>query len=196
MGEGNHIWVELDDPCLPGETWLHVDHLNGFTVAVGQRVVPGEKIGGCSRSGGWDCAHAHTELARHAPAQGWYQWPYGWSRAQVEEAYWNPRSWWDAATALVLAEGNQPIPPEVVLMLSDWEVLNWVMRDLWVWAGIDYNPDALTSKAWLKELREGRYRGRPRTTDRPYGEGRGFWAEFDYGTVVTRSDSGEWSWQG
>ena len=26
-GEGNTIWFELDDPCLPGPTWLHVDHL-------------------------------------------------------------------------------------------------------------------------------------------------------------------------
>lgn len=81
-------------------------------------------------------------------------------------------------------------------MLSDWEILNWVMPDLWQWAGVPYNPEALTSKAWLKELREGRYRGRPRTADRRYGDGRGDWAEFDYGCVVTRSDSGEWSWEG
>jgi hypothetical protein len=116
--------------------------------------------------------------------------------AQVEAAYWNPRSWWDAAKALVLAEGHQPIPPEAVAMLNDWEVLHWVMPDLWAWAGIDYNPDGLTAKAWLAELRAGRYRGRPRTTDRPYGDGRGVWAEFDQGVVTTRSDSGEWSWQG
>jgi hypothetical protein len=117
--------------------------------------------------------------------------------ASVEAAYWNPSAWWSAATAKVLAEGNEPIPPEVVEMLSDWEVLNWVMPDLWAWAKIDYNPEALSSKAWLKELREGRYRGRPRTADRGYGDPqRGAWAEFDYGTVVTRSDSGEWSWHG
>jgi len=195
-GEGNHVWVELDDPCLPGPTWWHTDHLALITVAPDQRIAPGEPIGQCGRSGGWDCAHGHTELLYAAPQNGWYQWPYGWNQTAVENTYWNPSTWWSMATAKVLAEGNQPIPPEVVTMLSDWEVLNWVMPDLWRWAGIDYNSEALTSKAWLKELREGRYRGRPRTADRSYGNGRGFWAEFDYGTVVTRSDSGEWSWQG
>lgn len=197
FGEGNHVWVELDDPCLPGATWWHTDHLLSIGVGVGQRLSPGDPIGLCGRSGGWDCAHAHTELLRSAPAYGWYQWPYGWSRAQVEAAYWNPSQWWASATALVLAEGNQPIPPEVVAMLSDWEVLHWVMPELWSWAGVAYNAEALTSKAWLKELREGRYRGRPRTTDRDYGDPhRGAWAEFDGGVVVTRSDSGEWSWNG
>lgn len=195
-GEGNHVWVELSDPCLPGPTWFHVDHLVEITCVVGQRLPPGDPIGFCGRSGGWDCAHAHVELLRGPPVQGWYQWPYGWSRAQVEAAYWPPLAWWQAATALVLASGNHPIPPEVVAMLSDWEILNWIAPDLWSWAGVPYNPEALTSKAWLAELRAGRYRGRPRTADRPYGEGRGAWAEFDGGIVVTRSDSGEWGWNG
>ena len=195
LGEGNHVWVELSDPCLPGPTWWHTDHLQSVAVGVGQRLSPGDPIGLCGRTGGWDCAHAHTELLTGPPAS-WWQWPYGWSRGQVEAAYWNPTAWWQAATALVLAENHQPIPPEAVAMLSDWELLNWVMPDLWAWAGVPYNPEALTSKAWLQELRQGRYRGRPRTSDRGYGDGRGAWCEFDYGTVVTRSDSGEWSWTG
>jgi murein DD-endopeptidase MepM/ murein hydrolase activator NlpD len=195
-GEGNHVWVELDDPCLPGITWWHTDHLQVIHCDVGQRLAPGDPIGLCGRSGGWDCAHAHTELLTGPPAYGWWQWPIYWSRSQVEAAYWNPSSWWAAATALVLAEGQQPIPPEVVEVLNDWEVLNWVMPDLWAWAGVPYNPEALTSKAWLQELRQGRYRGRPRTADRGYGDGRGSWAEFDLGVVVTRADSGEWSWTG
>ncbi len=195
-GEGNHLWVELDDPCLPGPTWWHTDHLLTIDVAVGQRLVPGQPAGKCGRTGGWDCAHAHTELLKSAPANGWWQWPKYWSQAQVEAAYWDPWSWWAAATALVLAENQEPIPPEVVEVLSDFEVLNWIMPDLWGWAGVPYNPDGLTSKAWLAELRAGRYRGRPRTADRRYGDGRGDWGEFDYGVVVTRSDSGEWSWEG
>ena len=83
-------------------------------------------------------------------------------------------------------------------MLEDWQVLNWVMPELWGWAGVPYNPEALTSKAWLAELRAGRYRGRPRTATalrggRPGGplggvRGRGW--------CVTRTDSGEWSWNG
>ena len=109
-GEGNHVWVELLDPCLPGPTWWHTDHLDAIACAVGQQLAPGDPIGVCGRSGGWDCAHAHTELLKGPPAQGWWQWPKGWSRAQVEAAYWAPRTWWDAATALVLAEGSQPIP--------------------------------------------------------------------------------------
>jgi hypothetical protein len=195
-GEGNHVWAELDDPCLPGPTWLHVDHLLDLACAVGQPLLPGEPIGRCGRTGGWDCAHLHTELLRGPPRSGYWQWPYGWSRAQVEAAYWKPSDWWAAATALVLAEAGEPIPPEVVAMLSDWEVLNWVMPDLWAWAGLAYDPEALTSKAWLAELREGRYRGRPRTAARPYGDGRGDWVEHDAGVVVTRAESGEWSWQG
>lgn len=196
-GEGNHVWVELDDPCLPGPTWLHVDHLFDIACVVGQPLLPGEPIGLCGRTGGWDCAHLHTELLNGPPRYGYWQWPYGWSRAQVEAAYWKPSEWWSAATALVLAEGKQPIPPEVVAMLSDWEVLNWVMPDLWAWAQVAYNPEALSSKAWLAELRAGRYRGRPRTTDREYGDPvRGAWAEYDGGVVVTRSDTGAWSWQG
>jgi hypothetical protein len=197
-GEGNHVWVELDDPCCPGPTYWHTDHLQSVSVSVGQRLAPGDPIGGCGATGGWDCAHAHTEFTKGPPQYGWWQWPYGWSRAQVEAAYYEPIVWWNAATALVLAEGNQPIPPEVVVMLSDWEMLNWVMPDLWQWAGVPYNPESLTSKAWLEELRQGRYRGRPRTDDRRYGEGdgRGHWAEFDLGVCVTRSDSGEWSWHG
>ena len=198
QGEGNHVWVELDDPCLPGPTFFHVDHLASVGTAIGMRHPAGDHIGACGRTGGWDCSHLHMELTKGPPSGGYWMWPYGWSKAQVEAEYHNPHVWWSTATAKVLAEGNQPIPPEVVSMLSDWEILNWVMPDLWQWAGVPYNPEALTSKAWLKELREGRYRGRPRTDDRRYGEGngRGHWAEFDAGVVVTRTDSGEWSWQG
>ena len=197
-GEGNHVWLELDDPLLPGPTWMHVDHLFDVTCREGQRLGPGEPIGLCGRSGGWSCAHLHLELLKGPPHDGYGQWPYGWSQAQVEAAYYRPLTWWQAATARVLADANQPIPPEVVAMLSDWELLNWVMPDLWGWAGVPYNPEALTSKAWLKELREGRYRGRPRTADRPYGEGdaAGHWAEFDAGVVVSRTAGGEWSWHG
>lgn len=197
-GEGNHVWAEVDDPCSPGPTWWHTDHLLTITCAVNQRLVPGEPIGQCGRSGGWDCAHAHTELLKGPPQYGWWQWPKWWTADQVAAAYWNPSEWWAAATALVLAEGQQPIPPEVVEVLSDWQVLNWIAPDLWAWAGVPYNPDGLTSKAWLQELRQGRYRGRPRTADRPFGEGdgRGDWAEFEAGLVVTNARSGEWSWQG
>jgi len=74
LGEGNHVWVELSDPCLPGPTWWHTDHLQSVAVGVGQRLSPGDPIGLCGRTGGWDCAHAHTELLTGPPAS-WWQWP-------------------------------------------------------------------------------------------------------------------------
>jgi hypothetical protein len=92
-GEGNHVWVELDDPCCPGPTWWHTDHLQSVAAVVGQRLTPGQPIGTCGRTGGWDCAHAHSELLTNPPQDGWWQWPYGWSRQQVE-ASWNPHQWY------------------------------------------------------------------------------------------------------
>jgi murein DD-endopeptidase MepM/ murein hydrolase activator NlpD len=195
-GEGNHVWVELDDPCCPGPTFWHTDHLLDILVSVGQRVVPGQPIGLCGRTGGWDCAHAHTELAKSAPQDGWWQWPYGWSRAQVEAAYWNPRTWWDAATALVLAEGNQPIPPEVVKAMNDWELTNYVLAQLYEWAKIPFNPNGGLSKTWVAAMRAGHYPGRPRTDERHWGDpDQGVWAEFDYGVLVYKND-GTMSWTG
>ena len=195
-GEGNHVWVELDDPCLPGPTWWHTDHLLQISVGVGQRLNPGEPIGLCGRSGGWDCAHAHTELLKAAPAYGWFQWPYGWSRGQVEAAYWNPTDWWSAATALVLAEGSTPPPDEVVITMTDWQLRNWVLSTLYEWAQLPYNPESGTAKAWVAALRAGHYPGRPRTTDRPFGSPEeGVWAEFENELIVYRHD-GEMSWTG
>jgi murein DD-endopeptidase MepM/ murein hydrolase activator NlpD len=196
-GEGNHVWVELDDPCLPGPTWWHTDHLQSISVGIGQRLGPGDPIGLCGRTGGWDCAHAHTELLKGPPANGWYQWPKWWSVAQVEAAYWDPTDWWNAATALVLAEGHQPIPPEVVMAMSDWELTNYVLATLYEWAGIPFNPDGGMAKTWVAAMRAGHYPGRPRTDDRRYGEGEGdgWWAEFESGLLVYKRD-GTMSWTG
>jgi hypothetical protein len=195
-GEGNHVWVELDDPCLPGPTWWHTDHLERIDCSVGQRLAPGAAIGTCGRTGGWDCSHAHTELLTGPPQDGYWQWPYGWSRASVEAAYWSPSSWWDAATALVLAESQQPIPPEVVMLLEDWQVVGWVLSDLYKWAGIELNPESGTAKSWVLALREGTYLGRPRTGERQYGGGtddEGVWVEYDHGCLWYRLRDGAWS---
>lgn len=197
-GEGNHVWVELDDPCLPGSTWWHTDHLSQISVGVGQRLAPGQPIGLCGRSGGWDCAHAHTELLYAAPQSGWWQWPYGWSRAAVEDAYWSPREWWNAATALVLAEGSEPIPPEIVVTMTDWQLVNWVLATLYEWAGLkdQFNPNGGIQKCWVAALRAGHYPGRPRTGDREFGSPvEGWWAEFESGLLIYRTD-GEMSWTG
>lgn len=193
LGEGNHVWVELDDACLPGPTWWHTDHLLDIVCGVGQRLNPGDPIGLCGRSGGWDCAHGHTELLTSAPRDGWYTWPYGWSRAQVEAQYYDPSAWWSAASALVLAEGQQPIPPETVMLLEDWQVKGWILSTLYEWAGIEYNPDSGTAQAWVDFLRKGTYLGRPRTGERAYGSGdqAGVWQEYDYGCLFYRLSDGQ-----
>ena len=197
-GEGNHVWVELDDPCLPGPTYFHVDHLASVGTTVGQRHPAGGHIGTCGRTGGWDCAHAHIELTQGPPRTGYWQWPDGWSRSEVEAAYWNPSAWWSAATALVLAEGQQPIPPEVAMILNDWQIKNWILPDLYLWAGVPYDPQSGTAQGWVEALRAGHYLGRPRTAERRYGEGEeeGVWVEYDSGLLLYRIRDGEASWSG
>lgn len=195
-GEGNHVWVELDDPCLPGPTWWHTDHLLDIACSVGQRLTPGDPIGLCGASGGWDCAHAHTELLPAPPQDGWWQWPYGWSRAQVEAAYWNPSVWWAAASALVYAEAEHVPPQEVVKAMNDWELTNYVLAQLYEWAGVPFDPESGIAKTWVAAMRDKCYPGRPRTEERHYGNpDLGVWAEFDYGVLIWKND-GTMSWTG
>jgi hypothetical protein len=197
-GEGNHVWLELDDPLLPGPTWMHVDHLLDVSCREEQRLGPGEPIGLCGRSGGWSCAHLHLELLKGPPQYGYGQWPYGWSQAQVEAAYYRPLDWWNAATALVLAEANQPIPPEVVIAMTDWQLINWVLKDLYDWANLSdqFNANSGICKTWVAALRAGHYPGRPRTGERPFGSPHeGVWQECEEQLLVYRND-GEMSWTG
>lgn len=166
-GEGNHLYIELDDPCCPAPTYVHFDHLLVIDVVVGQRVMPGQPVGACGKSGGWDCEHLHTELLKSSPQYGWYQWPFGWSKAQVEAAYHNPTDWWNASSALVLAEGGHPIPPqppEVAMILTGAQQAA-VQAAVW---GEYWNPDmadfALPT-AWREEWKAGRWRGQPISTE-------------------------------
>jgi len=197
-GEGNHVWLELDDPLLPGPTWMHVDHLFDVSCREEQRLGPGEPIGLCGRSGGWSCAHLHLELLKGPPQSGYGQWPYGWSQAQVEAAYYQPLAWWQAATARVLADANEPIPPEVITVLQEWQVRSWILGPLYAAAGIPYNPESGTAAAWVQRLRDGHYPGRPRTAEQPYGEGdqRGVWVEYEHGCLLYRIGDGQASWNG
>jgi len=204
-GEGNHVWMELTDPCTPGgSAWLHVDHLQAVLTAPGQAHAPGEQFGKCGKSGGWDCAHLHLELLFNAPRTGFWQWPYGWSAAQVEAEYWDPAAWWQAATALVYAEGNTPPPPEVVETMNDWELTNYVLAQLYEWTNagrkpedaIPFNPDGGLAKTWVAALRANVYAGRPRTDERKWGDpNQGVWAEFDHRILIYKND-GTMSWTG
>jgi hypothetical protein len=196
-GEGNHLWLRTEDNRAQAPAWVHYDHLQAIHVGVGQVVLAGQTVALCGASGGWDWCHLHLELAKQRPAS-YYQWPYGWSRAQVEAAYFDPSAWYWATVARAGELSGAQFPPQGVEMLEDWQVLHWVMPEVWRAAGFAYNPEALTSKAWLEELRAGRYRGRPLTDDKRYGEGdqAGHWCEFTHGLCTTRTDDGEWSWHG
>ena len=155
-GEGNHLWYEVDDPLSPGPTFIHHDHLGSFAVVEGQRVVPGQLIASCSNSGGWDCAHLHSEWVKGPPPYGYWMWPYGWTPEQVQEVYYSPRAWWDAAVARVGAA-----PPEVVDMILSGAQSAVVQAAVW---GDYWRPEADTfaiETSWREEWRRGVWRGRP-----------------------------------
>jgi hypothetical protein len=98
-GEGNHLWVYYDDPRCIAPAWAHFDHFQSFAPGLGegQRVKAGQMVGLAGRTGNWDCAHAHCELAQQQPSS-WWQWPYAWPRSRVEAAYFDP-GWWYSQTA-------------------------------------------------------------------------------------------------
>lgn len=99
------------------------------------------------------------------------------------------------ALALVPLELPKPVEPEKLVLMEDWQLRSWVLADLYLWAGLPYNPDSGTAQAWVQSLREGTYLGRPRTTERGYGEGdeAGCWIEFDHGVLLFRFSDGLWS---
>jgi len=164
-GEGNHLWYEVIDELAPGATWVHYDHLLSFACTEGQRVTPGQVVAYCSRSGGWDCSHLHTELLPTPPAQGWYQWPFGWSRAQVEGAYYDPAAWWRAAAAKV-----QGASEEVVGMILSGAQAAAVQAVVW---GGYWDPaaaDFAIQTSWREEWRRGVWRGAPLAEEQPIPE--------------------------
>jgi murein DD-endopeptidase MepM/ murein hydrolase activator NlpD len=195
-GEGNHLWLELLDDVAPGPTWVHFDHLQAFAVGEGQRVIPGQVVAYCGRSGNWDCAHLHTELLPGPPAQGWYQWPYGWSQAQVEAAYYWPRAWWDAAVARV-----GQAPPEIVSMILSGAQAAAVQAVVW---GNYWRPgeaDFAIQTSWRDEWRRGVWRGAPLSDEQLIPEDpaeakpAGSWRLFEHGAACWLPGPGV-SWNG
>ena len=100
--------------------------------------------------------------------------------------------------ALALVPLELPPEPEAIVLLEDWQIKGWVLADLYAWAGIPYNPESGTAQGWVTALRDGTYLGRPRTEERPYGEGEdaGVWVEFDGGVLFFRLRDGAASWKG
>jgi hypothetical protein len=184
-GEGNHLWYRLDSALAPAPTWIHQDHLQSFAVRAGERVVAGQVIGACGSSGGWDCAHLHTELLPAAPEHGYWQWPYGWSRAQVEAAYYAPRDWWAAASAKV-----QGAPEEAVVAILSGAQTSAIQAAVW---GDYWTPDAADfaiPSSWRDEWHAGRWRGAPLAAEQAVpedpsaGKPAGAWQLFAGGAAV------------
>lgn len=165
-GEGNHIWLEIDDPCSPGPTYVHFDHMLSIESGVGQRNPAGAYLGQCGRTGGWDCAHLHTEFLKGPPSNGYWQWPYGWSRQQVENEYYQPAWWWNAAAALVLSgagAGEEENP------MNTTHEERMEMKSYFDIYGVDCNMDtAIMERACLAYKRD-ETPGPALTQEYPYG---------------------------
>lgn len=100
--------------------------------------------------------------------------------------------------ALALVPLDIPAEPEEIAMLEDWQVKGWILAPLYQDAGIPYNPESGTAQAWVDRLRDGHYVGRPRSGERPYGEGdeAGVWVEWERGALLYRLRDGQTSWEG
>jgi murein DD-endopeptidase MepM/ murein hydrolase activator NlpD len=177
---------------------VHFDHLEGFApgVAVGQRVEAGQVVGWCGNSGGWSCAHLHTELLPTPPQDGWWQWPYGWSREAVEAAYYQPLAWWQAASARV--QGATPEETQMILSGAQTSAIQAV-----VW-GKQWDPaaaDFAIPASWRDEWHAGRWRGAPLAPEQPVpedtveGKSAGSWQPFQFGAAVWLPDTPV-SWEG
>jgi murein DD-endopeptidase MepM/ murein hydrolase activator NlpD len=164
MGEGSHVWLEVVDELDPGpvSTWVHYDHLQRIDCQVGQRLAAGERCGRAGRSGGWDCAHLHTELVKGPPPNGYWMWPYGWTQEQVEDVYYEPAAWWRAASARA-----QGAPEEAVSMILSGAQTAVVQASIW---GAYWNPEAsehAIQASWRDEWRRGVWRGAPLSEEQP-----------------------------
>ena len=196
-GEGNHLWLRTEDSRAVAPAWVHYDHLQAIHVGVGQAVMAGQTVGLCGASGGWDWCHLHLELARERPAS-YYQWPYGWSRAAGGGGLPRPQR-------LVLGDGGEggraergAVPPAgsgdarglAGAQLGDARGVAGGGRPL--------QPGGAHQQGVARGAAGGTLPGPPLTDDRRYGEGEqaGHWAEFAHGLVATRTEGGEWSWNG
>jgi hypothetical protein len=184
-GEGNHLWYEVDDPLAPAPTWVHHDHLQSFAVDAGTRVAPGELLGVCGRSGGWSCAHLHSEWLPGAPPEGWWQWPYGWSREAVQAFYYSPADWWRAASAKV-----QGASPEAVMAILSGAQAAAVQAVVWAGYWEPAEADFAIPTSWRAEWQAGRWRGAPLSSEQPVpedtvaGKPGGSWRLFEGGAAV------------
>jgi hypothetical protein len=160
-GEGNHLWLYLDSPVCVAPCYMHFDHLQAFAVDEGQRVAAGQLLGTCGRTGNWDCAHSHEELCKQAPSS-WWQWPFQWSIAQVQAAYFDPGLWYQQTVEK--AGGMEPPPMDV----SSEELE--AMKPYFEMYGVSMNTStAIYYRAALAYKRD-ETRGPATSDEYPYGD--------------------------
>ena len=192
-GFGNHVAVWVDDERAAQPCYYHVAHLDRIDVHEGQEVAAGTQLGLCGKSGWQPYAHVHAALWWEVPPGGWDFWQLGYSKEWVAEHTLDLEAWiWESVTkAGEMTEGG-----DMASAMSDWQLTNYVLAQLYEWAGIPFNPEGGIPKTWVAALREGVYCGRPRTDDRPYGEPlEGWWSEFESRVLIYKAD-GTMSWNG
>jgi hypothetical protein len=152
-GEGNHVWLKADDGH-----WLHLDHLQEIRCREGDVLARGAEVGACGKTGNWPWAHCHWEVLYDKPAAGWWQWPVGWSKARVLEAYMDPFAYLTATWPTTTGGGGGTVDEPV---LSDAE-LEHEYRPL-VWGAL-YDgaaSDFAVPQRWKAEVRLGNDLGKP-----------------------------------
>lgn len=117
--------------------------------------------------------------------------PYHYTEASTQQGVRNV----GGVQALALVPLEIPTEPEKLMLMEEWQLRAWVLSDLYLWAGVPYNQESGTAKGWAAALQAGTYLGRPRTEERPYGQGEdaGVWVEYDHGVLLVRSRDSTWS---
>jgi len=175
-GYGNHLWIAFRDG-----SYGHYCHLDWMAnVSVGEEVHSGDAIGACGKSGNQTWAHLHFEVRRDQPPYLDY-WPYGVSKETVIHDYHRPLEWF---RNLFFEQGD-------VSMLSQWQIVNWVLVDLYTESGLAFNPETAINKSWADEMKAGRYKGRPLSPEHQI-EG-GAWQEFQLGVAVWLGGTISWN---
>jgi hypothetical protein len=165
-GEGRHLWCYLDDPRAIAPAWMHWDHLDGFDCVEGQRFTGGQ------------------QLAKQRPGS-WWQWPRGWSLAQMEAAYYRP-SWWftESAARAGGVVGEEEIPVDTTADERQ------AMKPYFETYGVSCNMDtALLQRACLSYKRDETC-GPALTGEYPWGDQGYVRQEFTVKTLEWHPDNG------
>jgi hypothetical protein len=163
-GFGNHLAMYIDDERAAPRCYMHVAHLQVMSVAPGQRVVAGQQLGTCGKSGNQGYAHVHAALWYDTPPGGWGFWQTGYSREWVAERTVDPQKFFWDSVARAQAGPTPPVPQEVYVILNGAQQAA-IQAALW---GAYWDPgaaDHALPSAWREEWKAGRYRGLPTSSE-------------------------------